>query len=107
MKISRLNEIIQDWVRWHKVDEHKLGYPKKVSYLATGGYSSGVFDDMVEVLDLQNVKTLDAIIHSLPKEQKQAIYARYLNEKQPIFFEVKLNLAMENLLDIASRRILA
>lgn len=105
MKISRLNDIIQDWVRWHKVDNHKLGYPSKVNYLSTGGYSANVFDDMVDAADTQNVKTLDAIIDSLPKDQRQAIYARYLNEKKPIFYEVKLNDAMDNLLTIASRRI--
>tara|TARA_R110002124_G_scaffold93687_1_gene237332 strand:+ start:193 stop:516 length:324 start_codon:yes stop_codon:yes gene_type:complete len=105
MKISRLNDIIQDWVRWHKVDNHKLGYPSKVNYLSTGGYSANVFDDMVDAADTQNVKTLDAIIHSLPKDQRQAIYARYLGEKKPIFYEVKLNDAMDNLLTIASRRI--
>ena len=105
MKISRLNDIIQDWVRWHKVDNHKLGYPSKVNYLSTGGYSANVFDDMVNAADTQNVKTLDAIIHSLPKDQRQAIYARYLGEKKPIFYEVKLNDAMDNLLTIASRRI--
>lgn len=105
MRISRLNDIIHDWVRWHKVDNHKLGYPSKVSYLSTGGYSANVFDDMVNAADTQNVKTLDAIIDSLPKDQRQAIYARYLGEKKPIFFEVKFDLAMENLLDIASRRI--
>ncbi len=105
MTIKRLSEILDDWVRWCKVDDHKLGYPDKVSYLSTGGYSSGVFDDMCRAADITNVKTLDAIIHSLPKEQRQAIYARYLNEKQPIFYEVKLNDAMDNLLTIASRRI--
>ncbi len=105
MRIDRLISIIEDWVRWHKIDDHKLGYPDKVSYLSTGGYSSGVFDDMCKIADITNVKTLDAIIHSLPKEQRQAIYARYLNEKKPIFYEVKLNDAMDNLLTIASRRI--
>ena len=105
MRISRLNDIIYDWVRWHKVDNNKLGYPSKVSYLSTGGYSANVFDDMVNAADTQNVKTLDAIIDSLPKDQRQAIYARYLNEKKPIFSEVKLNDAMDNLLTIASRRI--
>ena len=105
MRISRLNDIIHDWVRWHKVDNHKLGYPSKVNYLSTGGYSANVFDDMVDAADTQNVKTLDAIIHSLPKDQRQAIYARYLGEKKPIFYEVKLNDAMDNLLTIASRRI--
>jgi|TARA_R110000787_G_scaffold85719_1_gene182720 hypothetical protein len=107
MRISRLNEIIQDWVRWHKVDDHKLGYPSKVSYMSTGGYSANVFDDMVGIADSNNVKTLDAIINSLPLEQRQAIYANYLGEKQPIFYEMKFELAMENLLSIASRRIYA
>jgi len=105
MRISRLNEIINDWVRWHKMDNHKLGYPSKVSYMSTGGYSANVFDDMVEVADKKNVKTLDAIIGSLPTDQRQAIYANFLGEKQPVFYEVKFKLAMGNLLDIASRRI--
>ena len=105
MRIGRLNEIIQDWVRWHRVDNHKLGYPSKVSYLSTGGYSANVFDDMIGIADKNNVKTLDAIIQSLPTEQRQAIYANFLGEKQPIFHEMKFELAMENLLSIAGRRI--
>jgi len=105
MRISRLNEIIHDWVRWHKADNHRLGYPSKVSYMSTGGYSANVFDDMIEVADKKNVKTLDAIIDSLPTDQRQAIYANFLGEKQPVFYEVKFELAMGNLLDIASRRI--
>ena len=105
MRISRLNDILEDWVRWHKTDNHKLGYPSKVSYLSTGGYSANVFDDMMEVADNNNVKTLDAVIQSLPLEQRQAIYAKYLGDKKPIFYEMKLELAMENLLTIAGRRI--
>ena len=98
-------DIIEDWVRWHKVDNHKLGYPTKVSYMSTGSYSANAFDDMLDVSDNKNVKTLDAIIQSLPIEQRQAVYARYLGDKQPMYYELKLDLAMENLLDIASRRI--
>lgn len=105
MRISRLETIIEDWVKWHKVDNHKLGYPSKVSYFSSGGYSSNAFEEMVDVADNQNVKTLDAIISSLPTQQKQAIYARYLGDKKPMYFEIKLSLAMENLLDIAGRRI--
>lgn len=105
MRLDRLNSILEDWVRWHKVDDHKLGYPNKVSYMSTGGYSANIFDDMCNVSDKQNVKTIDAIIYSLPKEQRQAICAKYLGEKQPIFFEIKLDLAMDNLLTIASKRI--
>tara|TARA_R110000765_G_scaffold265049_1_gene364520 strand:+ start:598 stop:921 length:324 start_codon:yes stop_codon:yes gene_type:complete len=105
MKISRLTDIIDDWVRWMKSDSHKLGYPNKVNYIVSGGNSSNVFDDMVRTSDKKNVKTMDAIIGSLPLEQRQAIFARYLGEKKPMYFEMKFDLAMDNLLTIASRRI--
>ena len=58
-------------------------------------------DNQLRFSDLESGKVMN------PQEQKQAIYARYLNEKKPIFYEVKLNDAMDNLLDIAGRRILA
>ena len=105
MRISRLTDIIEDWVRWHKVDNHKLGYPSKVSYMSAGSYSAHAFDDMIDVADNKNVKTIDAIIHSLPLEQRQAIYARYLGDKKPLYYELKLGLAMDSLLTIAGRRI--
>ncbi len=62
---------------------------------------------MVEEADNRNTKTINAIINSLPKEQREAIYARWLGSKKPIYYELKLELAMDNLLTIADRRIYA
>jgi len=104
MRINRLISLLEDWSRWMKNDSHKLGYPDKVNYMSTGGYSANVFDDMCDKADNDNVQTLDAIIDSLPKDQKQAIYARFLKEKKPLYYEQKLNLAIDNLLTIADRR---
>jgi len=88
-----------------KVDSHKLGYPNKVSYLSTGGSSTDVFEEMIEIADNNNIKIIDAIIDSLPKLQKQSIFARFLKEKKPIMYEKNLELAMDNLLTMAAQRI--
>ena len=105
MRIERLMVLLEDWSVWMKKDNHRLGYPSKVSYMTVGSYSAHAFDDMLDVADNKNVKTIDAIIHSLPLEQRQAIYARYLGDKKPLYYELKLGLAMDNLLTIAGRRI--
>lgn len=108
MKINRLLDILDQWARWMKRDEHRLGYPSKISYLRTGGESShDAFDIMIEISDNKNVEVIDTIIHDLPKAQKQAIYARYLKDKKPMYYEKHLELAMDNLLTIADRKIYA
>jgi len=48
---------------------------------------------------------MDSIIHSLPKEQQEAIYTRFLKTRKPFAYEFKLELAMDNLITIAGRRI--
>ena len=108
MKIERLMVILEDWADYMKQDNHKLGYPSKVSYMSTGGEStSDVFEEMVGKTDSENVKVLNACIHSLDKGQREAIYARWLGSKPPMYYELKLGLAMDNLLTMAGRRIYA
>jgi hypothetical protein len=72
--------------------------------MSSGG-ASGSFDDMYDEVEDDNVRTVDAVIHSLPKDQQQAIYSRYLNTKKPLYYEIKLQLAIDNLLTIVGRRI--
>ncbi len=48
---------------------------------------------------------IDAIIHSLDSSQQQAIYAKYLGAKPPLAFYWQLEMAYDNLLTIAGRRI--
>lgn len=107
MKIQRLIVLLEDWSGWMKHDSHKLGYPSKSLGIASGGESSEAFDDMVGEADSKNIKTMNAIINSLPREQREAVYARWLGSKKPIYYELKLELAMDNLLTIADRRIYA
>jgi hypothetical protein len=108
MEINRLLVILDDWAKWMKFDNHRLGYPSKSSFLTSGGESShDAFKHMIEEADKENVKTMNAIINSLEPEQRKAVYARYLKEKKPMYYEVKLNLAMDNMLTMASKRIYA
>jgi hypothetical protein len=97
---------MDDWALWMKSDNHKLGYPTKSLGLSSGGEStSEVFEEMCSAQDMSNVRTLHAIIHSLEKKQQEAIYARYLGAKKPLAYEWNMDMAYDNLLTIASRRI--
>jgi hypothetical protein len=54
---------------------------------------------------MSNLRTIDAIIHSLDKPQQDAIYTRYLDAKPKIAHHWHLEMAYDNLLVIAGRRI--
>ena len=106
MDINRVKLILEDWALYMKVDNHKLGYPSKSILINSGGESSHeVFEQMIDDMDFNNVKAMDAIIDSLEPLQKQAVYARYLKEKKPVEYTRLLSLAMDNILTLASRRI--
>ena len=108
MRITRLMSILDDWSRWMKLDKHGLGYPTSTSYFSSGGEStSEVFEDMVSKTDMENIKVVDAVIDGLKKNQKAAIYYRFLGGKKPMFYEKNLNLAMDNLLTMVGQRIYA
>jgi hypothetical protein len=106
ISMERLLSILEDWARWMKSDNHKLGYPSKSIGMSSGGEStSEVFEEMCSAQDMSNVRTIDAIIHSLDSSQQQAIYAKYLGAKPPFAFYWQLEMAYDNLLTIAGRRI--
>lgn len=104
MEMNRLLELLDKWKLYMRSDNHKLGYPSKSIGMSSGG-ASGSFDDMYDEVEDDNVRTVDAVIHSLPKDQQQAIYARYLKTKKPLYYELKLEMAIDNLLTIVGRRI--
>lgn len=106
MRLDRLEIILEDWSRWMKRDTHRLGFPNRSILLSTGGESChDAFDVMIEENDNKNVKIIDALIHSLPKNQKQAVYAQYLRTKKSEFHDRDYSLALDNLLTMADRRI--
>jgi hypothetical protein len=106
MNVERLMDLLDAWSRWMRSDDHGLGYPKKSPFLQSGGESTeGVFEDMLDAMDLKQVITIDAIIESLPQDQKKALFARFLKSRKPMYYEKNLEMAIDNLLTIASRRI--
>ena len=108
MRISRLMSILEDWSRWMKFDNHKLGYPSSTSYFSSGGESTAeVFEDMVSKTDMENIRIVDAVIDGLKQDQKSAVYYRFLGGKKPMFYERNLDLAFDNLLTITGKRIYA
>lgn len=102
--MNRLLELLDKWKLYMRSDNHRLGYPSKSIGMSSGG-ASGSFDDMYDEVEDDNVRTVDAVIHSLPKDQQQAVYARYLKTKKPLYYELKLEMAIDNLLTIVGRRI--
>jgi DNA-directed RNA polymerase specialized sigma24 family protein len=108
MHIDRLKQILDDWALWMHTPSHKLGYPSKSLGMISGGEStSDAFEEMLSEMDMTNVRTIDAIISSLPEDQKDAVYARYLKTSKYDDYETQLSLAFDNMLTIASRRIVA
>ena len=103
---ERLLSILEDWARWMKSDNHKLGYASKSIGMSSGGEStSEVFEEMCSAQDMSNIRTIHAIIHSLEQGQQDAIYTKYLGAKPPLAYYWQLDMAYDNLLTIAGRRI--
>jgi hypothetical protein len=95
--MERLLSILEDWALWMKTDNHRLNYPSKSIGMSSGGEStSEAFEEMCSA---------QAIVHSLEQGQQDAIYAKYLGAKPPLAFYWQLDMAYDNLLTIASRRI--
>ena len=104
--MERLLSILDDWKVYMKSTNTRLGYPSKSLGMSSGGESTkDEFEHMVNAMDQSNIRTLDAIIHSLDQGQQQAIYAKYLNGKPPLAYQWQLDMALDNLLTISSRRI--
>ena len=106
ISMERLLSILEDWALWMKSDNHKLGYPSKSIGMSSGGEStSEVFEEMCSAQDMSNIRTIHAIIHSLEQGQQEAIYTKYLGAKPPLAYAWQLDMAYDNLLTMAGRRI--
>ena len=105
MTIERLMELLDKWKLWMHTDNHRLGYPIKSILLSSGGDATNAFDEMYEASENDNVKILDAAISDLNRNERQAIYHRYLNGPRPMYYELKLEIAIDNLLKIIESKI--
>ena len=108
LDITRLLSILEDWRIWMYKPSNKLGFPSRSLVMISGGHSgTDAFDNLISLQDKNNVLIIDTIIHDLPESQKNAIYYRYLQSKKPVDYEYQLELALDNLLTISSKRIYA
>jgi len=103
LSLSRLEDILKDWSHWMRSHSHKLGYPSKSIGLVSSGNNS--FEDMIESSNSNNVDIIDTAIDDLDSQEKAAIYYRYLGSKKPIAYEMKLELALNHLLELIENKI--
>jgi hypothetical protein len=89
-----------------KKPTHRLGFPSRSLVMSSGGASTeDSFNELILTQDQDNIRIIDTLIHNLPPEQQDALYHKYLSSKKPFAYEYKLELAIDNLLTIASRKI--
>ena len=105
MTMEHLLDLLKAWSLYMKQStSNQLGYPNK-SLGMYGGGSSTSFDDMYDSMVSDHVRTIDAIISSLPERQQNAIYHKYTGSKAEVLQDYHMNAALDNLLTIATRRI--
>lgn len=78
-RINELDELIgllTDWAEWMRGYSPNLGYPVRVPILSTGMGSTS-FEELLDQVDNQSMRAIDASVDSLPPANKAAIYRRY------------------------------
>ena len=106
--MDRLLQILDDWKIYDKYYKEKLGYPSRSLGMSSGGASSNeALDHLLSDMDLQNAETLNTGINNLPAGQKAAIRHKYFKEPKPIAYEWQWDMALDNLLTWATKRIAA
>lgn len=68
--------LLKDWAKWQSGYSPNIGYPVRVPMLATGGGSS-TFEELLDHVDNQAMKAVDASVESLPPSQRAAINRCY------------------------------
>jgi len=106
MSSEYLMYLLKLWSKWMHFDDNGLGYPKKSLGMSTGGASTDdSFEEMFEAAELKKIQTIDAIISSLKKEERDAVYARFLGSKKPHYYEMKLQMAFHSIMNQAKKRL--
>ena len=99
MTYSEMLDLLDQWVRWMRTPEkNSLGYPSRSSGMSSGG-SVRDFDDLFESVENDKIISLNTAIGDLEYEERNAIMWRYFKQKpKPMYYELKLQIATENLL---------
>ena len=105
MTMERLQDLLKAWSRSLKHSGNsRLGFPSRSLGMSTGGNSTS-FDEMYESMEADHIKTIQAIIDSLPERQQNAVYHKYTGSRAEVLQDYHMNMAYDNLLNIATRRI--
>ena len=104
MTMAKLQDLLKAWARNSKQEiSSKLGYPSRSLGMSTGGNSTS-FDEMYDSMVADHIRTLQAIIDSLPERQQNAVYHKYTGSKAEVLQDYHMNQAYDNLLTICTRR---
>ena len=103
MELDLFMDYMDMWSRWMKSEDHKLGFPQRS--IGVAGSSSTSFDDMIEEADSEIIRTINSCMDSLNSEEVSAIWARYLNTRKPMYYELKLMAGLEKLKEMVETRV--
>jgi hypothetical protein len=60
---------------------------------------------MIEEADSEIIRTINSCMDSLNSEEVSAIWARYLNTRKPMYYELKLMAGLDRLKEMVENRI--
>lgn len=75
-ELDELIGLLTDWAEWMRSYYPNIGYPTRVPLLSTGMWSSS-FEELLDQVDKQSMRAIDASVDSLQPANKAAIYRRY------------------------------
>jgi hypothetical protein len=106
MNLDRLEWHLGNWADWMRQDSSHLGYPKRSLMIASGGGTSvDAFEIMCDEVDTKCAEQLDALIDSLPPNQRCAINHKWLSAVYRMRdMDRAYELAIDNLMAMADRR---
>lgn len=82
MDKARLEWHLENWADFMRVDQNRLGYPRRSLMIASGGSSTAdAFEIMCEEVDVKCAEQIDALIDSLRPPQRVAINHHWLKVK--------------------------
>ena len=92
-------ELLDEWAKWvRSYKDEGLGYPKRSVGISSGSSQYGAFEAMCEHADEHQMKVINTGIYDLNQEEQKAIFWRYFKQKpKPMYYELKLQMAIDNL----------
>ena len=78
--LAPLECLLAEWAEWMSHEKVGRGYPSRAAMFTTGGASES-FEDLCERADAARIRTVDAVIRSLPTGACAAVHSVWLGSK--------------------------